>query len=131
MTGSCSSLSPKARLLDRRLIQALITVVRGPSLQLLLALKGDAQRYTYGIVALWKHAELGASNCRTADMAAMQAAKFHVGAGQWKMQVVAASREIYASGMTIERLMMGNLLSSSQGKSPQVRSMMVSDINSG
>ena len=58
MTDSYSSLGPEARLLDRRLFQTLITVVRGPSLQPLLALNGDAQTYTYGIIALWKHAEL-------------------------------------------------------------------------
>ena len=58
VTDSYSSLGPEARLLDRRLYQTLVTVVRGPSLQLLLALKGDSQRYTYGIIALWKHAEL-------------------------------------------------------------------------
>ena len=94
VTDSYSSLGPKAQLLDRRLFQTLITVVRGPSLQLLLALKGDAQRYTYWIIALWKHAELGGSNRRTAAMAAMQAVKFQGDAGQWKMQVMAASREI-------------------------------------
>ena len=130
VTDSCSSLGPEARRLDRRLLQTLITAVRGPSLQLLLALKGDAQRYTYRAIALWKHAELGASNLRTADMAAMQTVKFQGDAGQWKMQVMAPSGEIYASGVTIEHCMMGCLLSSFQGKSPQVQSMMVSDINS-
>ena len=130
VTDSYSSLGPEARLLDRRLFQTLITVVKGPSMQLLLALKGEAQRCTYGIIALWKHAELGASNRRTAAMSAMQAVKFQGDAGQWKMQVMAASREIYASGVTIEHVMMGCLLSSFQGKSPQVQSMMVNDINS-
>ena len=98
-----SGLGPKARLLDRRLFQTLITVVKGPRLQLLLALKGEAQRYAYGIIALWKHAELGSSNRRTAAMSAMQAVKFQgdAGHGQWKMQVMAASREIYASGVTM------------------------------
>ena len=43
---------------------------------------------------------------------------------------MAASREIYASGVTIEHFMMGCLLSSFQGKFPQVQSMMVNDINS-
>ena len=43
---------------------------------------------------------------------------------------MAASREIYASGVTIEHFMMGCLLSSFQGESPQVQSMMVNDINS-
>ena len=85
VTDSYSSLGPEARLLDRRLFQTLITVVRGPSLQLLLALKGDAQRYTYGIIALWKHAELGASNHRTAAMAAMQAVKFQ-GDERWAVE---------------------------------------------
>ena len=82
--------------------------------------------------SLWKHAELGASNRRKAAMSAMQAVKFQGGAGQWKMQVMAASREIYASGVTIKHFMMGCLLSSFQGKSPQVQSssMMVNDINS-
>ena len=130
VTDSYSSLGPEARLLDRRLFKTRITVVRGPSLQLLLALKGDAQRYTYRIIALWKHAELGATNRRTATMAAMQAVKFQGDDGQWKMQVMAASREIYASGLTIEHFMMGCLLSSFQGKSPQVQSMMVNNINS-
>ena len=46
------------------------------------------------------------------------------------MQVMAASREIYASGVTIEHFMTGCMLSSFQGKSPQVQSMMVNDINS-
>ena len=68
VTDSYSSLGPEARLLDRRLFQTLVTVVKGPSLQLLLALKGESQRYTYGNIALWKHAELGASNRRTAAM---------------------------------------------------------------
>ena len=58
-------------------------------------------------------------------MSAMQAAKFQGDAGQWEMQVMAASREIYASGVTIEHFMMGCLLASFQGKSPQVQSMMV------
>ena len=116
VTDSYSSLGPEARLLDRRLFQTLVTVVKGPSLQLLLALKGESQRYTYGIIALWKHAELGASNRRTAAMSAMQAVKFQGDAGQWKMQVMAASREIYASGVTIEHFMMGCLLSSFQGQ---------------
>ena len=102
------------------MFQTLITVGKGSSLQLLLALKGDAQRYTCGIIALWKHAELGASNRRTAAMSAMQAVKFQGDAGQWKMQVMAASREIYASGVTIKHFMMGCLLSSFQGKSLQV-----------
>ena len=88
--------------------------------------------YAYGIINLWKHAELGASNRCTAAMAAMQAVKFQRDAGQRKMQVMAATREIYASGVTIEHFMMGYrcLLSSFQGKSPQVQSMMVNDINS-
>ena len=85
-------------------------MVKGPSLQLLLALNDDAQRYTYGIIALWKHAELGASSRRTAAMAAMQAVKFQGDTGQWKRQVMAASREIYASGVTIEHFMTGCLL---------------------
>ena len=130
MTDSYSSLGPEVRLLDRRLFQTLVTVVKGPSLQLLLALEGESQRYTYGIIALWKHAELGASNRRTAAMSAMQAVKFQGDAGQWKMQVMAASREIYASGVPIDHFMMGCLLSSFQGKSPQVQSIMVNDINS-
>ena len=46
------------------------------------------------------------------------------------MQVTAASREIYASGVTIEHFTMGCLLSSFQGKSPQVQSMMVINIKS-
>ena len=94
VTNSYSTLGTEARILDRRLFQTLITVVKGPSLQLLLALKRVAQRYTYGIIALWKYTELGigASNRRTAAMSAMQAAKFQGDAGQWKMQVMAASR---------------------------------------
>ena len=63
-------------------------------------------------------------------MAAMDAVKFQGDAGQWKMQVMAASREIYASGVNIEHFMMGCLLPSFQGKSPQVQSMMVNEINS-
>ena len=130
MTDSYSSLGGKAQLLNCRLFQTLITGVKGPSLQLLLALKGDSQRYTYGIIVLWKHAELWASNYCTAAMSAMQAVKFQGDARQWKMQVMAASCEIYAFGVTIEHFMMGCLLSSFQGKSPQVQSMMVNDINS-
>ena len=41
-------------------------MAKGPGLQLLLALKGDAQGHTYGALVLWKHAELGASNRHTA-----------------------------------------------------------------
>ena len=81
VTDNYSTLGPAARLLDRRLFQTLITMVKGPSLQLLLALKGGAQRYTCGIIALWKHAELGASNRRTTAMSAMQAVKFQGDAG--------------------------------------------------
>ena len=95
-----------------------------------LFLKGDAQRYTHGIIAFWKHAELGDSNHRTAAMAAMQAVEFQGDAGQWKMQVMAASREICAVGVTIEHFMVGCMLSVFQDKSPQVQSMLVNDINS-
>ena len=42
VTNSYSSFGPEARLLDRRLFQTVITGVRGPALQLLLALQGDA-----------------------------------------------------------------------------------------
>ena len=106
--------------------------MKGPSLQLLLALNCDARGYTYGIIALWKHAELGGSNRRTAAMSAMQAVQSQGDAGQWKVQAMAASREIYASAaeVKIEHFMMGCLLSSFQGKSPQVQSMVVKDINS-
>ena len=72
------------------------------------------------------------SNCRTAAMAAMQAVKFQGDAVQWpwKMKVMAASRETYASGATMEHFVMGCLLSSFQGASSQVQSMMANDINS-
>ena len=46
------------------------------------------------------------------------------------MQVMAALQEIYASRATIEHFMMGCLLLSFQGKSLQVQSMLVKDINS-
>ena len=44
--------------------------------------------------------------------------------------MVAASQEVYDAGVTIEHFMMNCLLSSFQGKSQQVQSMMVDDINS-
>ena len=109
-------------------------MVKGPSLQLLLTLKGGAQRYAYGIIALWKHAELGTSTHCTAAMAAMQFCKLSsfkktLGSGRCKLWLH-RRRHNYASRVTIKHFMTRCLLSSFQGNSLQVQSMMVNDINS-
>ena len=82
VTDYYSSLPEAAQILDRRLFQTLITIVKGPRLQLLLQLKDQDARYTNGVIALWKHADLGASTRRTAAMSSMTNVKFQGDAGK-------------------------------------------------
>ena len=57
-----TDLSEEAMELDSCLFNTLFTIVQGPYLQLLIDLMGAYGRYTLGIIAMWEHAELGASS---------------------------------------------------------------------
>jgi len=59
-----ADLSEASQALDRTLFFTISTMVKGSFLSLIQDLKGKNARYTFAIIALWKHAELGSSSRR-------------------------------------------------------------------
>ena len=115
--------------LDKTLFLTIMSMVKGSSLSLLQDLKGKNARYTFAIIALWKHAELGSSSRRLNAMTDMQFLMFNGEAGKWKIDLMKNAREVCASGLTIEHFIMHCAIKSFEGKNQQVHGMMANDIN--
>ena len=61
-------LSPESQALDKALFHTLFTIVQGSYLDLITDLTGENARYTFAIVAMWRHGELGSSTRRIVAM---------------------------------------------------------------
>ena len=70
-------LSPEAQALDKALFQTLFTIVQGSYLDLITDLNGENARYTFAIIAMWRHGELGSSTRRIVAMNKMQELQYH------------------------------------------------------
>jgi hypothetical protein len=123
-------LSKESQELDKALFQSLLTIVQGSYADLLSDLRGDYGRYTFAMIAMWQHAQLGSSNRRLTAMTKMQDLQFHGDAGKWKIDFMNKAREVFASKVTIEHWVMQCAFKSFEGKNTQVQAMMVNDINS-
>ena len=124
-----SDLSYESQELDQHLFHTLLTIVKGTFLLLITDLTGDYARYTFAIIALWRHANMSASNRRLQAMTSMSELSFQGEAGKWKLDFISRAREIYASGATIEHYIMQCAFSSFHGKNAQVQAMITQDIN--
>ena len=124
-----SDLSAESRDLDIMLYTALVTVVTGPMLEVIQGLQGVNARYTFAIIAMWEHAQLGASTRRLKAMEAMNNLMFNGDAAKWKIDFLKSVREIYDSGVTIEHFMMQAALKSFEGKNREAQTMIAKDIN--
>ena len=116
--------------LDKTLFHTLFTIVQGPYLDLITDLTGDNARYTFAIVAMWRHGELGSSTRRVKAMTAMQELSYHGDPAKWKLDFLGRAREIYASKLTIEHFIVHCAFHSFEGKNQQVQAMIAGDINS-
>ena len=55
------AIPPEAQALDKALFHTLFTIVQGTYLDLITDITGEHARYTFAIVAMWRHGELGSS----------------------------------------------------------------------
>ena len=124
-----TDLSSESRDLDIMLYTVLVTVITGPMLDIIQGLQGVNARYTFAIIAMWEHAQLGASTRRLKAMETMNNLSFNGDAAKWKIDFLKAAREIYESGVTIEHFMMQAALKSFDGKNREAQTMIVKDIN--
>ena len=123
-------LSPESQALDKALFHTLFTIVQGSYLDLITDLTGENARYTFAIVAMWRHGELGSSTRRIVAMNKMQELQYHGDAAKWKLDFISKAREVYSSKLSIEHFIMHCAFKSFEGKNTQVQSMIAADINS-
>ena len=108
-------------LLDKRLHSTLLTVVKGVYFDIIANLQGNDARYSYAIIALWKHAALDDSSRRISAMSAMEKVPFNGDGAKWKVDFVKAVREVYDSKLTLEHWIMHCALKAFEGKNSQVQ----------
>ena len=128
---SCyADLPQESQKLDQILFHTLYTIVSGSFLSIITDLQGGYARYTFAMIAMWKHSELGAATRRLEALNSMQDLSYQGDPGKWKLQLMAKAREVYASGLTIEHYIMHCAFKSFAGKNTQVQGMIAEDINS-
>ena len=115
--------------LDKGLFNTLFTIIEGTYLHLIEDLTSEYARYTFAIIALWKHASLGSQGRRLQAMNDMEELQYHGNASKWKVDFISRTREIYSAGATIEHYIMQCAFKSFEGKNTQVQSMIAQDIN--
>ena len=123
-------LSDASMQLDLMLFNILFTIVIGSYQGLIAGLTGAHARYTFGIIALWEHVAMGASNRRMKALSDMQELMYHGDAGKWKIDFLNRAREVFASNLTVEHFIMQCAFKSFEGKERQVQGLIVQDINS-
>jgi hypothetical protein len=116
-------------MLDKALFSTLRTIIKGQYLQCLSGLEGEYGRYTFAIIALWRHASLNSSSRRVTAMEAMTNLSYSGDPGKWKLDFLRNVREVYGSGLTLEHWIMHSAFKSFDGKNQQVQGMIVDDIN--
>ena len=125
-----AELSQQSRDLDMLLYNTISTIVTGNMLKVISDLRGDNARYTFAIIAMWKHANLAAANRRLMAMNTMSSLQFHGDAGKWKIEFNDRVREVYESGATLEHFIMQCAFKSFEGRHREAQAMIVEDINS-
>ena len=79
---------PEATYLDKILFNMLQTIVKGDYHDAISNLKGNNARYTFAIIALWKHAALEDSSRRLSAMDTMENLQFQGDGSKWKLDFV-------------------------------------------
>ena len=98
-------LSESSQKLDKMLFQTLFTIVKGPMLDLITDLTGENARYTFAIIAMWRHGELGSSTRRIKATTAMAELTYNGDPAKWKLDFIARCREMIAAGVSVEHYM--------------------------
>ena len=106
-----AELSQQSRDLDMLLYNTISTIVTGNMLKVISDLRGDNARYTFAIIAMWKHANLAAANRRLLAMNTMSSLQFHGDAGKWKIEFNDRVREVLRAS-TPSTLATGRILAS-------------------
>ena len=122
-------LPEESKELDSILFQTLYTCLSGSFLDLISDLNGEYARYSFAIIALWKHVELTAANRRLQALNGMGELQYHGDAGKWKLDFIKKAREVYASKVSIEHFIMQAAFKSFDGKNQQVQATIATDIN--
>ena len=84
-------LHEEAMALDKALFNIITKIAKGirSYLALCIDLTGENARYTFAIIAMYKHAALTASNRRMVAMTQMADPKYHRDPGKWKLDFMA------------------------------------------
>ena len=115
-----NNLSEEAKGMDRQLHSTLCTIVKGQYLDIVSSLEGQDARYSFAIIALWKHAALDDSTRRLNAMASLEKLQFNNDGAKWKVGFIRAVREVYDSKLTLEHWIMNCAFKSFEGKNSQV-----------
>ena len=107
----------------------MLTLVDGVYYDVISNLTGPYARYTFAIIALCNHASLNQSTRRLVALNNFVEWKYNGNPGQWKMDFINFTREMYDSGATLEHLFMLYAFKSFEGKNSQVQSKISDDIN--
>ena len=82
-----------AMALDKALFNIITTIAKGSYLALCIDLTGENARYTFAIIAPYKHAALTTSNRRMVAMTQMADLKYHGDPHKWKLDVIAPTMQ--------------------------------------
>ena len=100
-------LPQEAKLLDAKLFIILRSIITEPEIRSLLEnFKGRDARYTYAVMGIYEHVGYSAATRRLNAMTAMQSLKYNGDPSQWKLEAMAATREIFAAGVTMEHFVL-------------------------
>ena len=124
-----SDLPQESKTLDLQLHSTLLTIVKGTYYDVVSSLEGPDARYSFAIIALWKHASLDDSTRRLSAMKGMENLTFNGDGAKWKMDFIKTVKEVYDSKLTLEHWIMHCAFKSFEGKNQQVQSMIVKHIN--
>ena len=124
-----NDLSEETKEMDLQLHSTLCTIVKGQYLDIVSSLEGPDARYSFAIIALWKHAALDDSTRRLNAMSSLEKLQFNNDGAKWKVDFIRAVREVYDSKLTLEHWIMNCAFKSFEGKNSQVQSMIANHIN--
>ena len=130
--GSLKDFTPEMVALDQMLYVTLSNILMGTDIYHVISPLGigPTARYTYAMIALYRHHGASASSRRIKAMDAVDALAYHGDPKRWKLDLVNAAREVYDSRVTIEHFIMAAALKSLNDKGlSTVQMMMVNDIN--
>ena len=122
-------LNAESKTLDVRLFHTIVVIIEGPLRDVVTDLKGKYSRYSYAMIALWRHSEICANRRKVEAMESMANLMWHGDPNKWKLEFLKSAREIYEANVTIEHYIMQAAFNSFEGKNTAVQNMITDDIN--